>query len=49
MDINFKCLYCGAKNKTTDMLIEEYVECERCSGLHDIEINDENEVVVVEF
>lgn len=49
-EIKFKCLYCGKENITTDMIaLDDYVACEKCRGLHDIEINDNNEIVVEEF
>lgn len=49
MKISFECLYCRTKNYTTDTEIEEYIECSKCQGLHDIEINDDGEIIVEEF
>ena len=49
MKISFECLYCGEKNYIDDTLLDEYIDCESCGELHDIEINDEGEVIVEEF
>ena len=50
MEIKFQCLYCGAENTTKDIYAEEYyISCEECNGLHDIEVDDNGEVSVVEF
>lgn len=49
MKISFQCLYCGAKNYTTDNEIDEYIQCEKCKGLHDIKINEDGEIIIEEF
>ena len=50
MKIKYLCLYCGAENFTNEVTSQEdYCKCVECGGLHDIEIEDDGEVIVNEF
>lgn len=50
MEIEYQCLYCGESNTTTELIAQEdYCECISCGGLHDIELEEDGEVIVNEF